>query len=545
MSKVRFRTSFLYLLMVSMALSKTGYCQQVPAQTKFDSVYYYIATAQSAKNIQLALNQADSLLQVSVDSLQKIRSRMLLATLKKRTGNFGEALNLAMAAEKLAGKIKNDEWRIRIAGFLSTTFRELGLLVEGKKYINIAESVNKANGNAPLMQLFIHQEKAYYYLAEHAYRPALTEMLQGLAVLQAATVTGKGNVIPAATCLQVAGYCYLQLGKQDSAAVYLQQALTLLANEESELKGFVYQNLGELALQQQQLPVAQTHLDSALAYATSSDNFNLRLNTYKSLQALYQATGNETGAVTYKSQYLDLMEQQSTLVKQVSNQLVEKADEALKRKTLDLNLLYLLSIILVAGLIVAVVYNRQLRKSERKKYLAYLDKMHTRTTTPAIPLFEGVTGEGENDITITYDANAAGVNLQEADQRKTLVIPKETETRLLNGLAQLEEGTTYLGKEITLPYIASLLKTNTKYLSAIINRNKGRDFSTYISEWRIHYMINRLQQQPEYQQYKIAHLAEACGFSSHSKFTTAFKNVTGISPSAFIENLKKDGRVKV
>lgn len=40
--------------------------------------------------------------------------------------------------------------------------------------------------------------------------------------------------------------------------------------------------------------------------------------------------------------------------------------------------------------------------------------------------------------------------------------------------------------------------------------------------------------------YKLSYLAEMSGFTSHSKFTMAFKNAMGITPSQFIEELKKE-----
>ncbi|HLV38436.1 helix-turn-helix domain-containing protein, partial [Xanthomarina sp.] len=58
-----------------------------------------------------------------------------------------------------------------------------------------------------------------------------------------------------------------------------------------------------------------------------------------------------------------------------------------------------------------------------------------------------------------------------------------------------------------------------------------------INKLRIQYIVNKLKSDPDYLNYKISYLAEECGFSSHSKFSASFKNVTGLSPSTFISNL--------
>ena len=52
---------------------------------------------------------------------------------------------------------------------------------------------------------------------------------------------------------------------------------------------------------------------------------------------------------------------------------------------------------------------------------------------------------------------------------------------------------------------------------------KGKDFTTYINELRINYILEKLNTEPVYRQYKISTLAEDAGFSSHSKFATILK----------------------
>lgn len=43
-----------------------------------------------------------------------------------------------------------------------------------------------------------------------------------------------------------------------------------------------------------------------------------------------------------------------------------------------------------------------------------------------------------------------------------------------------------------------------------------------------------------YREFKINYLAEECGFSSSKVFLAAFKKTTGVTPSYYITNLKKD-----
>lgn len=115
----------------------------------------------------------------------------------------------------------------------------------------------------------------------------------------------------------------------------------------------------------------------------------------------------------------------------------------------------------------------------------------------------------------------------------------EVKEEILKKLSLFEEGTKYTDRNLNLSALSVKLKTNTKYLSYIINKYKKKDFNSYINELRILYIIKKMQTNPAYLNYKISYLADECGFSSHSKFTAVFKSVVGMSPSRFMDMLTK------
>ncbi len=127
---------------------------------------------------------------------------------------------------------------------------------------------------------------------------------------------------------------------------------------------------------------------------------------------------------------------------------------------------------------------------------------------------------------------------QEQKSIKPSVIPKEMEEILLLKLEEFENSLDFNNKETSLSRLALKFETNTKYLSEIINTHKHKNFNTYINELRINAIIEKLKNDPVYLQYKISHLADISGFSSHSAFATVFKSVIGISPTTFINILR-------
>lgn len=121
---------------------------------------------------------------------------------------------------------------------------------------------------------------------------------------------------------------------------------------------------------------------------------------------------------------------------------------------------------------------------------------------------------------------------------KPFSIPDKTEAKLLQKLVQYENSGKYTQKNVSLRSLSQAFETNPRYLSEIINKHKNINFNNYINELRIDYIIKKLENNPEYRKYKVSYLAEEAGFSSHSLFTTVFKNKVGKSPTEFIQDLK-------
>ena len=131
------------------------------------------------------------------------------------------------------------------------------------------------------------------------------------------------------------------------------------------------------------------------------------------------------------------------------------------------------------------------------------------------------------------------INESTSPLEKSSIVPEEIELQLLEKLKKFEKGTKFTQPEMSIAMLASKFDTNTKYLSEVINRQKGKNFNAYINELRINYIIEKLRTNKIYSQYKISYLAEECGFASHSSFATVFKSITGLSPTGFIDLLKK------
>ncbi len=124
---------------------------------------------------------------------------------------------------------------------------------------------------------------------------------------------------------------------------------------------------------------------------------------------------------------------------------------------------------------------------------------------------------------------------------KDVEIIDETKAKLLKKLDNFEAKKSYLSKHCSLNEVAKKLKTNTSYLSKLVNAHKGKSFTAYITDLRVNYAIKRLKEDKKFRSYTIDSIAQEIGFNRSESFSRAFKNKTGLYPSYFIKNLDSKG----
>lgn len=108
---------------------------------------------------------------------------------------------------------------------------------------------------------------------------------------------------------------------------------------------------------------------------------------------------------------------------------------------------------------------------------------------------------------------------------------------ILKKLQKLEEEQFFINQNCTLNDIAKELKTNPKYLSQVINQEKNSNFSNYVNELRINYLLGRLIKEKDFRENKLSYIAACGGYNNLNTFNSAFKKRQGILPSYFISQL--------
>ncbi|KOP38672.1 MULTISPECIES: AraC family transcriptional regulator [unclassified Flavobacterium] len=119
----------------------------------------------------------------------------------------------------------------------------------------------------------------------------------------------------------------------------------------------------------------------------------------------------------------------------------------------------------------------------------------------------------------------------------TLSIDEAKENKIVEKLLALENKLEYLNADFTLSYVAKKIKTNTTYLSYVVNKRFGKSFGEYSNELKINYVINEMITNHMYRKYSTQAIAESVGFKNAVSFAKSFRKRTGVSPAQFANNI--------
>ncbi|AXG68331.1 TCP pilus virulence regulatory protein [Kordia sp. SMS9] len=124
----------------------------------------------------------------------------------------------------------------------------------------------------------------------------------------------------------------------------------------------------------------------------------------------------------------------------------------------------------------------------------------------------------------------------EKPKANTLKISDEIVLNVMERLSHFEQTKGFL-KPMTLHKLAKKLKTNPKYLSRIINDQYQKNYSSYINDLRISYLLKALENDDSLKKVTVKSLAKKLGFGNTESFAKAFKKYTGVNPSVYLNSL--------
>jgi len=120
------------------------------------------------------------------------------------------------------------------------------------------------------------------------------------------------------------------------------------------------------------------------------------------------------------------------------------------------------------------------------------------------------------------------------------LLPQESKDRLFDQIKHVMDDMSIICKpDFSLQQLATLVGSNYKYVSQVVNERYGKSFKQVLNEQRVREACRILNEPNQSAHLTIEAIAANLGFNSRSNFTVTFKRITGISPSDFMKMAKE------
>lgn len=501
----------LFISSVSLAQNK---------QEKLDSLEKVFSSMDKSQPGEI-IKLGNTIVQQSASDEQKSRILGILAVIYFEKNDLKKSTELLFEAKNAAEKTGNHELIAQMYGSIAHQYIQLKLNDKAKFYLEKAiDEINKMpeGNNKQFLKGLSYLEFGNVEIDNKNYKTANKNYKQSLVHFQQMIEPGMKITYHYRRSLYNIGNSYVYMNQPDSAEIFLEKTLKIKDDKNKDLNFFVYNSLAKIYSEK---GFYKRSIDS-LQVVLDNPEFNdkrLKSEIYLNLSQNYKKLGNNEQYYFYNEKYIQLKDSlQSSGLNAINSAInAEQKDFSIALSKSDRNnkLLIAASISFLILLLIVIIYLIYKRKKERVLFERIIIDLKYKLESPILPEKEKSIKD-ENDL-----------------------IPNAVEEEILSKLEKFENSQKFTNPKLTISTLAVQLKTNTTYLSEVINNYKGKNFNTYINELRIKYICEKIYTNPEYLNYKISYLAEDSGFTSHSSFATVFKTITGISPSVFLREAAK------
>ncbi len=412
-------------------------------------------------------------------------------------------------------------------------------------------------------QVLLNHGLGYIYYASGKRAEAIQILKDNIATIETNQLLDRKSFEVFYKGMVMLSQIYLVEKQNDSAVLYLNKGLKhVLTTEDIFTTSGFYRNLGLVYLDQKKYDLAYENLiksrdlgkqlgnknednsntfylakyyyetsnfkksieelESVLSYLKKKNKVDEVIpEVYKLLGKNYKALGDYELANKYYEKYIINFKNSSEDLQYVNALLQQKElsdlEEAKQQQQRKLIYSLLISGVVIGLLLFVLVTLSKKRKIASQKFEELLAKINSLE---------------KNKQEVLVD-----VKDKVLEEKNTVDIHKETFDEILKGLAQLEKEQYFLKQDCNSYNVAKKIKTNTSYLSKVVNAHYQKNFNTYINDLRINYVILKLKEDTRFRSYSIQSISEEIGYKSSDSFTKYFKRRTGLLPSIYIKKL--------
>ena len=411
-----------------------------------------------------------------------------IGTIKNSQGHYEEAITIFKKCEEHARETKFSDY-LRYLLALSEAYHRLNKVELSNKYIEKGiSSYKKYDSGVFYLPYFISNRGKNYYKSKQ-YKNAIQDLTISLKEIQ------KNNDFSnyAENCFYI-GECYHEM-KQDSKAIPYYKKV-----------------------------------DSV--FVAKNDIYPLTIIVYERLINYYKKQTDYKNAILFSEQFIKADKVINQNYKYITNKIAKTYDiqNVISSKQATILLLKKEKIYFVFTICVLFIGVSSIC------YLLFVNgKKSKKKLLVQKALFEAYIIEREQIKKQNTENQEPRIKLVKKVQTNNL--DENIVKYILSCLDKFESEKWYLKKEYNIDLLATEFKTNSGYLSKVINEVKEVSFTQYINTLRIEYIIDKLETEKTFLQYTIQYLSEFSGFNNIQTFTRAFTSHTKMKPSEFIKQL--------
>jgi AraC-like DNA-binding protein len=146
-------------------------------------------------------------------------------------------------------------------------------------------------------------------------------------------------------------------------------------------------------------------------------------------------------------------------------------------------------------------------------------------------------------VFIIYWLGIKGYIVQAAMKKKIIPASNTLSEEIIQQTSEalikaMETDKLFLNPELNVSVLAQQIAVPQKTISAVLNQHMQKSFNEFVNGYRVEAFKEKICQ-PGMEQLTIAGVAAECGFNSQATFQRTFKEITGLSPSAYLKSAAK------
>ncbi|MCK9204861.1 MAG: tetratricopeptide repeat protein [Bacteroidales bacterium] len=413
--------------------------------------------------------------------------------------NKGKALESYLKSYKISIKIKDERTSANVLNNIGTIYLT-GFKNYPKALYYLEKSFalsQKIDDSTRSIQL---ENIALAYMGMKKYSAALQYLRMSLNLSE----QFKSKLGMASNYCNIANL-YLKINKPDKAKQYLDRSLNISREIDSQGLIRVAYNLYTLYY------AIKGDIDKMWDYADKSDEIT---------DTLYNDEGKKLIA-EMQTKYETEKKEQEIKILSVENKLNESKLRTRSFLLLGLALAFIF-------IIVFIIQKRSLFFAHRNLVQKNLEIVESENKLGAlvenVTLSESATIDSQGVRTIKYISSQ--LTEEQKIQIKGLII------RYFNSSKN------FLHQNYSIHDLANDLEINRNYVSQVINEKFSKNFSSLLNEYRIREARKILSESSNYK-FTIESIAESVGYKSKTTFNNAFKKFVGVTPSFYLNSMKK------